>query len=309
MTECVIEWNVLSLPAWEARFKSVRRSNLLQSYPYAQAASARNRQRVRWGLIRIDGHEAGLVQIFEAGFMGLHAVILDRGPLWFAGYGAPDHLSAFFAAFDKAFPRRFGRRRRIIPEVAQEQALLVPYRQRAGVLPYQTIWLDLSQDEESLRQGLKKNWRNALAKAERADIRIVWDHAGAALPWLLLHHEAHRTMKNFQAAAPDFIRALAAAFAPRGDMLVGQAFAGDDAVASVLFFRHGSSATYQLGWSGAAGRRVNAHQLLLWQGLMTLKEQGVLDLDLGGINDLAEGVKAFKEGMGGESVTLSGLYI
>ncbi len=309
MTDCRIEWNVLSLPDWETRFNCVRRSNLLQSYPYAQATSVINRQRPRWGLIRIDGQEAGLVQIFEAGFMGLHAVILDRGPLWFTGYGAADHLVAFFAEFDKTFPRRFGRRRRIIPEVLYDHALCVPYQPVAEVRPYQTIWLDLSQSEDDLRSSLKKNWRNHLNKAERENIRIVWDHKGAGLLWLLAHNDAHRTMKNFQAASPKFIRALAGRFAPRGDMLVGQAFVGDEPVAAVLFFRHGRSATYQVGWSGEAGRRVNAHQLLLWQGMMALKEQGVLDLDLGGINDVAEGVKAFKEGMGGETVTLSGMYI
>lgn len=308
MTECIIEWNVLSLAAWEARFNSVRRSNLLQSYPYAQAASVINRQRVRWGLIRIDGQEAGLVQVFEAGFMGLHAVILDRGPLWFDGCGAPEHLVAFFVAFDQEFPRRFGRRRRIIPEVDHTQTMLIPYQEAAGVKPYQTIWVDLSQDEETLRNRLKRNWRNHLNKAARENIRIIWDHKGAGLLWLLAHNEAHRTIKNFQAASPKFIRALAGTFAPRGDMLVGQAFVGDEAVAAVLFFRHGRSATYQVGWSGEAGRRVNAHQWLLWQGMMTLKAEGVLDLDLCGINDVAEGVKAFKEGMGGETVTLAGIY-
>lgn len=308
MTEGSIEWNGLSLADWEVRFNAIRRTNILQSYTYAQAASAINRQRPRWGLIRMDGQEAGLVQIFEAGFMGLHAVILDRGPLWFQDYGAPDHLVAFFAAFDKDFPHRWGRRRRIIPEMEKTQAMMIPYREVTGIKPYQTIWMDLTQDENILREGLKRNWRNHLNKGEREKIKIVWDDKGAGLSWLLAHNEAHRTIKNFQAASPKFIRALANACTPRGDMLVGQAFIGDDAVAAVLFFRHGRSATYQVGWSGDAGRRVNAHQLLLWQGMMQLKSRGVLDLDLGGINDVAEGIRAFKEGMGGETVTLCGMY-
>ena len=304
----MIEWNMLGLPAWEEYFSRIRRSNLLQSYPYAQAACVFHRQRARWGLIKIDGQPAGLVQIFEVGFMGLHAVILDRGPLWLPGFGEPSHLLAFFVEFDKEFPRRFARRRRIIPEIDAGQALLVPFRPVASVKSYQTIWIDLAKPEDILRAHLDRRWRNHLSKAERSGLRIEWDGKGAAFLWLLKHHDAHRTMNNFRAASPKFIRLMARFFAPRGDMLVGQVFSGDQPIAGVLFFRHGTSATYQVGWSGEEGRKVNAHHLLLWQGALALKASGVQDLDLGGINDIAEGVRTFKEGMGGESVTMSGIY-
>ncbi len=309
MTTLRIVWNSLDLPAWEARFAQLRRANLLQSYAYAQGASQFNRQRVRWGLMSVDGREAGLVQVFEASFMGLHAVMLDRGPLWFAGFDTPENITAFFKAFDEEFPRRFGRRRRVIPEMPQEVVMPAGYRAVKAAAPYQTIWLDLTQDEEFLRSQLKKNWRNALSKAERAALRLEWDKPQEGLAWLLAHHQAHRTMKNFQAASPAFIRTLARYFMPRGDMLVGRVFSGAEAVAGVLFFRHGGGATYQVGWSGEEGRALNAHQLLLWQGLLQLKAAGVRDLDLGGVNDQAEGVSRFKEGLGGEIVTLPGIYL
>ncbi|QQG36005.1 MAG: GNAT family N-acetyltransferase [Micavibrio aeruginosavorus] len=308
MNECTIEWNALSLNEWDDLFRTIRRSTLLQSYPYAQALCACQHQRARWGLIRIGGAPAGLVQVTEAGALGLHGVIVDRGPLWLPGYGQARHWVPFFAAFDRAFPRRLGRRRRIIPEIDQTQAILVPYVAVPRIKPYQTIWMDLRVDEDDLRAGLNRNWRNHLNRAERENVRVEWHKDGTALPWLMRHHSAHRTVKNFQAASPAFIRALAKYSIPRGDMLLGQAFAGDESVAGVLFFRHGASATYQVGWSGEQGRKVNAHQLLLWQGMMRLKQEGIQDLDLGGINDIAEGVKTFKEGMGGETVALAGMY-
>lgn len=310
MTECLIEWNKLSLTEWDSLFQQVRRSTLLQSYPYAQAAGACYRQRARWGLIRIAGVPAGLVQMLEAGLFGpcLHAVMVDRGPLWLPGYGAPEHHVAFWTRFDKDFPRRWGRRRRIIPEIEQPFAMLMPFAAVSHVKPYQTLWLDLSGAETDLRQGLDKKWRNALSKSERSGLRLEWSDSEEALSWLLLHHEVHRAEKKFYAASPRFVRLLARYCRPRGEMLVGRVFCGDDPVAGVLFFRHGQSATYQLGWSGEAGRQYNAHHLLLWQGALTLKERGVRDLDLGGINEEAEGVRLFKQGMGGESVILSGLY-
>ena len=64
---CEIQWNSLSVEAWESRFAAIARSNILQSYDYALASAKLNRQRARWGLIMMDGKEAGLVQILEAG--------------------------------------------------------------------------------------------------------------------------------------------------------------------------------------------------------------------------------------------------
>ena len=78
--ECNIEWNKLTLPEWDSRFNALPRPNILQSYDYARAICATDRMKARWGLVKIDGAEAGLVQILEAGILGnlVHAVILDR---------------------------------------------------------------------------------------------------------------------------------------------------------------------------------------------------------------------------------------
>src|SRR5690606_1466555 len=124
------------------------------------------------GLIRIDGVEAGLVQMIEVRALGgaLHAVMIDRGPLWFDGFGGPAQFSAFTEALNAAFPRRIGRRRRFIPEF--EHAGEIAGFKKSASLPYQTIWLDLCQSEEDLRAGLKSKWRNALRKAEKAGLHI-----------------------------------------------------------------------------------------------------------------------------------------
>ena len=55
MQECTIEWNSLDLPGWEARFSTIRRSTLLQSYAYARGVCPVYHQTANWGLIRIGG--------------------------------------------------------------------------------------------------------------------------------------------------------------------------------------------------------------------------------------------------------------
>ena len=62
---------------------------------------------------------------------------------------------------------------------------------------------------------------------------------------------------------------------------------------------HGDSATYYIGYNGGAGRTRHAHNLLLWQGLARLKDDGVAWLDLGIDGRRMAGVSRFKLGLGG----------
>ena len=96
---------------------------------------------------------------------------------------------------------------------------------------------------------------------------------------------------------------------PRQEAVIFNAMEGDEVVAAILVFLHGSSATYQVGWTTGAGRKLGAHHQLLWRAVVQLKERGVLDFDLGGINDDgAAGVKKFKQGLGGKEVRLVGFF-
>lgn len=80
-------------------------------------------------------------------------------------------------------------------------------------------------------------------------------------------------------------------------------------MASMLFLRHGRTASYYIGWADEEGRKSNAHNRLLWEALSTMKQSGITDLDLGGINthDLP-GISRFKLGTGGRVLTLAGTY-
>lgn len=303
----------MTLDEWNGRFETIARSNLLQSYDYARAMCPRKGMKARWGLIHIDGVEAGIVQILEAGIFGnvLHAVILDRGPLWFDGFGSAAHIAAFFAAFDREFPRRFGRKRRVIPEIpdtAENRQVIIGFK-RLSRPGYQTSWIDLRQDKDALWNAMESSWRNKVRKAERAGMEIEWDEKGDVLPVLLSIYQSDRRKKGYDGPSVATMQALAEKFLENGNLLAGLAKRDGEILAAVLIFRHGRGATYQVGWSMAAGKEIAAHNLLLWRAATILKDRGVDFFDLGGVNDQsAQGVKKFKEGMGGEAVTLAGHY-
>lgn len=311
---CTIEWNILSLDEWQARFNKIPRSTILQSYHYAQANALSARQKARWGLIKINGVEAGLVQILEAGMLWnlFHAVILDRGPLWFEGFGGAVHIKLFFDVFHQTFPPRFGRKRRIIPEIEGGATADVLIKQtglvkKTGERPYQTLWWDL--EEEPI---LRPNWRASLKKAQEktnsGEISIEWDDKGQFYPDLRLQYATDKAMRGYNGVSPQFLDGLAQFSTKQDPMIIGRVTKGDEFIAAVLFLKHGQSATYQVGWSSEEGRKCCAHHLLLWQGRTMLQSYGIKQLDLGGINDDNKGLKKFKEGTGARPSTLLGFY-
>jgi lipid II:glycine glycyltransferase (peptidoglycan interpeptide bridge formation enzyme) len=310
---CKIEWNTLNSGAWDQRFNTIRRSSILQCYEYAQALCPINQQSARWGLIKINGAEAGLVQLMEVSLLKqlFHVVMLDRGPLWFDGFGEQDDLNAFFTEYNRIFKPRLGRRRRIMPETSlQISHAALPAKRKFAYPAYQTIWVDLKPDEAALRAKLHGNWRSSLSKAERSGVQLHVDKVGLTLSWLLDNYARDKAERKFQGPKPRTIIALCDTFAPRGNRLLMQARFEGQPIAGILIFIHGKSATYQIGWTDHdKGRKYNAHNFLLWQAMLHLKALGIEDLDLGGVNgESAKGVKKFKMGMGGELVELCGQY-
>ena len=89
MTVFKIIFPELTPEKWHEYLSQTLRSTLLQSYPYAKAIRLSQKLNTKWGLILVDGEEAGICQIHEGSILfGLfHVVTLDRGPLWFKEFG------------------------------------------------------------------------------------------------------------------------------------------------------------------------------------------------------------------------------
>lgn len=321
-----LRWDI-NANDWASEFQKLEDTNLLQCLPYAKAQAILNQQKFRLGVIEVDGQVAGLCVLLEAGIVmnAIHAVIFDRGPLWMAGYGTPDHQRAFFTELNRQFPKRFGRKRRVIPELADtkdnREMMKVAGFSRSALAGYQTLDLDLRPDMGALRASLKKSWRGSLQKAEShaGDFKIEWDSQCNFLHWFLKIYAMDKAEKGYSGASAKTLITMAKTFGrgigQDGGMLIGRVFYKDQPMAAVLLLCHGRGATYQAGWNKPprAYRNMGAHNLLLWDAIRVLKERGCTHFDLGGINeDHAFGVSAFKRGLAGKKhgteITLVGLY-
>lgn len=312
--KCEIEWNILSLSEWNDLFGTLPYSTLSQSYPYARAYCALHHLNARWGVIKIDGSVAGLVQVFEVSLLNklFHSVMIDRGPLWCTGYDTPEVFEAFLKALRKIYPMRIGRKMRLIPEVpndAQYIGILNKFYRQISPEGYQTVLIDLRKDLEELRAGFHSKWRNQLRKAEKSDAVFSFDGTGESFSRFLLNYKMDQHIKSYRNVPPRHVQRYFQMFAEAGGAFLAHIGSPEDPLASALVFIHGNTATWQIGWLSDEGRKICANHLLLYKLMTILKEKDITCFDLGGVNDTdASGIKHFKMGMGGTLVSSAGLY-
>jgi hypothetical protein len=306
-----IKWNTYTRAEWDALLGRCPHATLLQSYYYAQAMREAKQQGVRHGLIMIDGVEAGIVQMQEVKLFGyaIHAISIDRGPLWFSGFGKEKHIHAFAEELDAQFPNRLGRKRRFMPEYFGKIPFSFKnYIKKQKEKPYKTYLLDISPELDGIKSNLKKNWRNILNKSEKNDFFISIDENLSTFAHFLKHYTKDRIEKGYSGASNKFLASLAKYAAINNECLILNATEDDEIIASILIFTHGRAATYQAGWTTPYGRDKGAHHRLLWQAIIELKAKNITEFDLGGYNDDVEGIKKFKQGLGGHDIALIGSY-
>ena len=317
--DCTIKWNHINDHEWDTLISNVPQSNILQTSYYAQAASKTYNHKSRRGVIYINENPAGIVQMMENGilFNMLHAIMVDRGPLWFDGFGGAAHIQLFFKELDKQFPNRLGRKRRILPEIESSptaDALLkqTGLTKRDNQDGYQTLWWNLKNNLEDARTTLSKSWLGSLKKAEKSDLTLSWDDSGKFYPWLKKHYTIDKAKRGYDGISPQLLDNIAQISTSAPTMLIGKASKEGKDIAAIMLLLHGKSATYQIGWTSDEGRQFCAHHLLLWDARSVLQQYDIDHIDLGGINDQSDaaamGIKKFKMGTGAQPVRYIGHY-
>ena len=308
-----IDWNRHSAAQWQTMLDNCARSTLTQSLAYAAATAEVDKGGADYGLIRFEGKPIGMTVVTQQrGFAGAANSKLYRGPLWIYDDIPAQMLKLVLRQLRYRHRWWRGRPLTFHPELADSPDNRRTMKEagfRRVADGYSTIWLDLSVPSKTLRANLRAQWRNKLTQAEGHEIETVVGDNDSQFEWLYDNHDRHMEAHGYRGPSPDLLRALRRnASADQPPLLLIAQHEGAP-VAGILVILHGNSATYLVGWSGDAGRRVRAHNLLLWRAVEHLKSANIHWLDFGGINSEAPGVASFKRGMSGEETTLVGGYV
>lgn len=305
-----IQWNPVDPEIWDD-FHAQHLGSLQQSWAYGNALKALG-VRVHRAWVWGEDRPLALAQFVGRKVLGyLSVASCSRGPVWSEAVDGPQRR-ALTRQMQRSLPLR---PLRVVLWSPNEPAQALQAGEVAGLsrvmTGYSTAYLDLTRPEGALRESMDGNWRNRLVKAERqAELRVTVEPSLPMCRWLLEREGEQRVQRGFQGLPTGFVETYIAAFPKRPQAFaVASAKAGGQTVAAMLFLRHGAVASYHIGWSNEEGRRLNAHNLLLWRGMEYLKSQGLRALDLGGLNtrDLA-GISRFKIGAGAQVVTLAGTF-
>jgi hypothetical protein len=293
---------------WDALLAQMGFSPWQQSRAYGAALARGGRRVVRLGLDR-GGDTVGVVQVVGSLALGGRCGVWHAlgGPLWRPGLSAAAQCAAL-RALDHHLSGPL-RRLLVTPALPPTRtgAALEGAGMRRVVTGFTTAVLPVAASSERQAARLRPGWRAALRRSFAAGTTVACREARAdphRLDAALALHEQERRRRGYAAVSA----AVVAHAARRGPALLATATSEAGLDAFVLVFVHGATATYQVGWTTAAGRATCAHHRLLWTVLTELRDRGVRFLDLGGLN-LPAGIVGFKLATGAVPRTFAGTYL
>ena len=172
---------------------------------------------------------------------------------------------------------------------------------------FSTGIIDLGKSEDELRKQMSSKWRNCLKNAEKRALFVEDVKTDDEFRILLGLHATDKENSNYSDSGDDITNYLYKHGAILGINVKNQ---DNEIISFILFALHGNTATYYIGWSNEEGYKSNASRLLLWNGMLRLKELGYRWLDLGGIDFInTKGVAEFKAGTGCEMYKYVGEFV
>lgn len=254
---------------------------------------------------------AAETRLFTLPFTNIGIAYLRWGPMWRRSGAEPDveHFRQAVRALRNEYVGKRGMILRVNPRlfveddaacerILAEEGFSAP---GSSSQPERTLVMDLSPSLEDLRASLDKKWRNCLSKAERGGLTLT---IGTGPELFAEFNGIYAQMLERKQFAPsaDFdshVR-LQALLPDSLKMTVIIARANGEPCAGAICSAMNDTALYLFGATNELGMRTCGSYLVQWEAVKLLRERGVREYDLHGINAVANpGTYNFKKGLAG----------
>lgn len=169
--------------------------------------------------------------------------------------------------------------------------------------------LQLGHGPDVRRNLMSIKWRNVLRKAETSNLRIDMRPFHPSVDkWVLDADEKQQAQRGYRGLPAAVTQAFA--IMNKGEALIVTAARHAVPIAAMVFLRHGTVATYHVGWTAAEGRACNAHNMCLSHAANWLEQRGTAVIDLGSVDtEATPGLARFKIGVGAHVKQLGGTWL
>jgi hypothetical protein len=190
-----------------------------------------------------------------------------------------------------------------------DQHLLDHHQLRLKISPrFSYALLEIKDDIAAIESRFNQKWRNAAKAFLKSDA-----HLGRAseddLKWILSEENKQRSERKYN-ALPHWFTEEWLKIHPQQHLSLIVKNNEKDKVAGAVFLITGKTAHYHIAYSNVYGRRLKAHNGIIWQAIKDLKLRGCRWINMGSLEKASNpGIDLFKLGVGAERISTSGSYI
>lgn len=303
--------NIAEKETWESYVLTRPEASFLQSWNWGEFQAVMGKKVFRVGVFQNQNQIGALLIVKETAKRGNY-LTLAGGPLidW-------DKLSV------KQLAEIFGYLKKL---AHQEKCLFIRFRPQAldtpalreqlslmGVRPAPmhltadlTLRLDLTQTEEQLMGGMRKNTRYEVRRAAKENIHVKFSKNPAEIEKFHEHQLALAKKHGFVPFSQKFLYEQFKVFAADDQALLISSYQGEQLLATALVLFYNREAVYHYGISTAANDRLPGSYAAQWVAILEAKRRGCLTYNFWGIAPAEEkqhrfaGVSLFKRGFGGQ---------
>jgi lipid II:glycine glycyltransferase (peptidoglycan interpeptide bridge formation enzyme) len=318
-------WHILPITdraAWDAALLQLPRPHVLQTWDWGAFKERWGWQATRWLWIR-EGRPVAAAQLLRRrlGRLPLAIVYVPKGPLFdiadlalwevvLAELEGTARRGVLFVKIDPDVPLNAAAAGMPPPDVSAIRDLLRRrgWRLSAEQIQFKnTVWIDLSADEDTLLAALKPKTRYNIRLAARRGVTVrPGGQEDLAAFYRLYRITAQRD--GFVIRPFPYYRDVWAQFLAAGRAHLLLAELEGQPIAGLLMFVFGPTAWYMYGASDNAHREMMPNHLLQWEAIRLARQLGCTRYDMWGAPDRLDasdpmwGVYRFKVGFGGRTV-------
>ncbi|MCP5064829.1 MAG: peptidoglycan bridge formation glycyltransferase FemA/FemB family protein [Ignavibacteriae bacterium] len=258
---------------------------------------------------------AALIRIKTIPLLERGIAYLRWGPIW-RKKDEPINISNFIIALDLLY-KEYVIKRKLVLRISshclvEDETDFTKVFLEAGFKKYEiidkTIFVDLFQDEETLRKNFRGQWRNRLKKAEKGELTVIQGNNDSLFNEFLNIYKEMHNRKNFKEYVDvESFKEINSELEDKNKLQIFICKYDNKPLSGIVATSMGNSGIYLLGGSTSEGLKMSSSYLLQWETMMWMKSKSIRWYDLGGIDkENNPGVYFFKSGMGGKEKTFLG---